>query len=189
MKNPSRPVLLRSIPILPLSQSPNSSDLPTHEPRPNSQPNRSRYYSYAGRFKFHIAAVIALITLIITIISLLPSFRGAEYAKDALKLARWTARKDYTESCHEVSDSKRPSGFLDLYKSSLMPVLKYLNRSSIGCPHALEDGLAPPPALSKCGLFYSDPSSDWSALWIVGVLGRKFCRVEDFLLTRASLGG
>ena len=118
MQNPPRAVPLRSIPILPLKLKYQSSALPTHQPRLNSQPNRSRYlgyYSYAGRFKFHVAAVIALITLIITIVSLSPSFRGAEYAEEALELARWTARKDYIEACHEVRDPKRPSGFLNLY--------------------------------------------------------------------------
>lgn len=114
MLNLLRAVPLRSIPTLPLNSSSSFSALAAHQPRPNSQPNRSRYYSYAGRFRFHIAAVIALITLIITIVSLSPSFRGVEYAKEALELARWTAWKDYIEACHEVSDSKRLCGFLDL---------------------------------------------------------------------------
>ena len=137
--------------------------------------------------------MIALITLIITVVSLLPSFRGAEYAKDALELARWTARKDYIEACHEVSDSKRPSGFLDLYNLSLMPILKHLNRSSIDCQQALEEGVAPPPShrlkMDRTPLFTENfYESDKFPSWTRGVRGVNFWPLEGNVPTCESLG-
>ena len=81
------------------SDSANQSNLPP----PVTQPNHKRFCLFC-KFDKYIAAAIALITLTVAMVTLLPSFRGATYAKEALELARWTARKDYIEACQEVSN-------------------------------------------------------------------------------------
>ena len=77
---------------------------------PVPRPNHNRFCSFR-RFKPHIVAALALITLTVTTVTLLPSFWGAKYGREAIELARWTARKDYIEACQEVSDSNLSSGF------------------------------------------------------------------------------
>ena len=109
MSNPIQPRPLASVPGQP--SNPGSS-VPTTQnilPRPVPHPYHSRFCSFC-RLRKHIAAAITLITLTLTTVTLLPSFWGAKYGKDALELARWTARKDYIEACQEVSDSNPGSG-------------------------------------------------------------------------------
>lgn len=77
------------------------------------QPNHNRFWPIC-KFRNHIAVTISLITLAVTLVTLLPSFWGAEYGKEALELARWTARKDYIEACQEVSNSNLASGSIYL---------------------------------------------------------------------------
>ena len=108
------------------------------------QPNHNRFGTFC-KFKKHTAAAIALITLAVTVVTLLPSFWGATYAKEALELARWTARKDYIEACQEVSNLNMSPA---LRISISDTFLKYLNGSSIRCQQALEDELPPPPGLN-----------------------------------------
>ena len=73
----------------------------TQKPTPPSKVALIR--SWVGRTKLYLGAAIGLLTLIVTIISLLPSFAGGRYGKEALELALWTARKDYVEACQTVS--------------------------------------------------------------------------------------
>ena len=145
----SNPIPLRRLPSVPVRPSNPGRSVPTTQtilPRPVPRPIHNRYCSVC-RLRKHIAAAIALITLTVTTVTLLPSFWGAKYGKDALELARWTARKDYIEACQEVSDSN-PGSRSGTYPS-LIPFLKYLNRSSINCQRALEGELPPPPGLNE----------------------------------------
>ena len=68
--------------------------------------------SWVGRTKLYLGAAIGVLTLIVTIISLLPSFAGGRYGKEALELARWTARKDFLEACRMVSRFSNPGWFV-----------------------------------------------------------------------------
>ena len=110
MSNSRQPEPLPSVPVQP--SNPGSSVSTNHNilPRPVPRPNHNRFHPFR-RFKPHIAAAIALITLTVTTITLLPSFWGAKYGREALELARWTAWKDYIEACQKVSDSNLGSGF------------------------------------------------------------------------------
>ena len=73
----------------------------TQRPRPPSKVALVR--SWVGRTKLYLGAAIGILTLVVTIVSLLPSFAGDRYGKEALELALWTARKDYVEACQTVS--------------------------------------------------------------------------------------
>lgn len=44
---------------------------------------------------------LAFISMVATIVSLLPGFNGQEISKKALELAQWTALKDYIEQCND----------------------------------------------------------------------------------------
>ena len=79
----------------------------SHHTRNHTQrtkpPSRfARLRSWISRTKLYLGAAIGLLTLIVTSISLLPSFLGGRYGKKTLELALWTARKDYVEACQEV---------------------------------------------------------------------------------------
>ena len=75
----------------------------SHTQRPTHPSKIALVRSWIGRTNFYLGAAIGLLTLIVTIISLLPSFAGGKYGKEALELALWTARKDYVEACQTVS--------------------------------------------------------------------------------------
>ena len=64
--------------------------------------------SWIGRTKIYLGAAIGFLTLVVTIVSLLPSFAGGRYGKETLELALWTARKDYVEACQTVSRLRNP---------------------------------------------------------------------------------
>ena len=124
MSNPIQP---RPRPSVSGQPSNSGSSVPATQnipPRPVPHPNHNRFCS-SCRLRKHIAAAIALITLTVTTVTLLPSFWGAKYGKDALELARWTARKDYIEACQEVNDSNPGSGL------SISPSLIPLSSISI----------------------------------------------------------
>ena len=110
MSNARRPVPSSSVPSQPPNRGRGGPTTQTNLPSPATRPHHDYFHSLR-KFKFHIAAAIALITLIVTAVTLLPAFWGAKYAKEALELARWTARKDYIEACQEVSDSNLCSDF------------------------------------------------------------------------------
>ena len=132
MTNSRQPGPLPSVPVQPSNPGSKVSTIQNILLRPVPRPNHNPFYSFR-RSKPHIAAAIALITLTVTTITLLPSFWGAKYGKDALALARWTAWKDYIEACQEVSDSNLGSGFstsLSLILLSSIPIarVKVVNR-------------------------------------------------------------
>ena len=110
MSNSLQPRPLPSVPVQPSNPGSSGSTNQALPPRPVPHPNHNRFCRFCKN-RNHIAAAIALITLTVTAITLLPSFWGAKYGKEALELARWTARKDYIEVCQEVSDSNLGSGF------------------------------------------------------------------------------
>ena len=60
-----------------------------------------------AKAKAIIGTVIALLTLIVTIVALLPAFSTRQYDKAALKLAMWTAKKDYLEVCQQVGGKRK----------------------------------------------------------------------------------
>ena len=74
-----------------------------HTQRPTPPSKVALVRSWLGRTKLYLGAAIGLLTLIVTIVSLLPSFAGGRYGKETLELALWTARKDYVEACQTVS--------------------------------------------------------------------------------------
>ncbi|KAM0804187.1 hypothetical protein BDR22DRAFT_885970 [Usnea florida] len=130
MRPPQSP--LTPVPATPLSARPGqaATALSRH---PKSRTQRSAppskvalVLSWVARTKLYLGAAIGILTLIVTIVSLLPSFAGDRYGKEALELALWTARKDYVEACRT-----------------------YLNHTNIDCQHALEKGLPPPPGLDR----------------------------------------
>ena len=110
MSNSLQPGPLPSVPAQPSNPGSIGSTNQALPPRPAPRPNRNRFCPFC-KVRNHITAAIALITLTVTAITLLPSFWGAKYGKEALELARWTAWKDYIEVCQEVSDSNLGSGF------------------------------------------------------------------------------
>lgn len=97
-----------------------------HTQSTNSPSRFSRLRSWVGRTKLYLGAAIGILTLVVTIISLIPSFAGGIYGKKTLELALWTVRKDYVEACQE-----------------------YLNHTTFGCQQALEKGLPPPPGRDR----------------------------------------
>ena len=56
----------------------------------------------AGKARAFVGTAIALVTLIVSVIALLPSFGSRRYDRGALELAIWTAKKDYMEACQQV---------------------------------------------------------------------------------------
>ena len=74
-----------------------------HTQRSKPASRFARLRSWINRRKIHLGAAIGLLTLVVTIVSLLPSFAGGRYGKKTLELALWTAQKDYIEACQEVS--------------------------------------------------------------------------------------
>ena len=79
----------------------------SHHPRSHTQnavsPSKiAKVRSWVGRTKLYLGAAIGILTLIVTVVSLLPSFAGGRYGKETLELALWTARKDYVEACQTV---------------------------------------------------------------------------------------
>lgn len=50
-----------------------------------------------------IGCVVASFSLIITIVALLPSFKGEQLARKELQLAQWTASKEYLQRCEELA--------------------------------------------------------------------------------------
>ena len=75
----------------------------SHTQRPTPPSKIALVRSWVGRTRLYLGAAIGLLTLIVTIVSLLPSFAGGRYGKEALELALWTARKEYMEACQTVS--------------------------------------------------------------------------------------
>lgn len=45
--------------------------------------------------------LVAFLSMIVVILSLLPGFNSQSLSKKALELAEWTALKDYIEQCKE----------------------------------------------------------------------------------------
>ena len=79
----------------------------SHTQNPVSLSRIAMLGSWIGRTKLYLGAAIGLLTLIVTIVSLMPSFAGGRYGKETLELALWTARKDYVEACQTVSRLRR----------------------------------------------------------------------------------
>ena len=84
-------------------------DHPSSTSRSRSQLARLRSCLSPARSKAFIGATIALVSLIVTIIALLPSFSSRLYDKGALELAIWTAKKDYMEACQQVLNPLCPT--------------------------------------------------------------------------------
>ena len=104
LQNPITPVLATS-PIARPGQATTALSRPTRSPTQRLTPPSkvAQVLSWVARSKLYLGAAIGLLTLIVTIVSLLPSFAGGRYGKEALELALWTARKDYVEACQTVS--------------------------------------------------------------------------------------
>lgn len=59
-----------------------------------------------GQFMSLCGWTLALVSTIITIITVLPTFRSEQLSEKQLKLAEWTALKDYLEECKEAAVRK-----------------------------------------------------------------------------------
>lgn len=116
MRPPQRPIT--PVPATPPRARPGQATTTlSHHPRSHSQrstpPSKvALVRSWIGRTKLYLGAAIGILTLIVTIISLLPSFAGGRYGKESLELALWTARKDYVEACQTVSCLRIQVGWL-----------------------------------------------------------------------------
>ena len=80
----------------------------SHTQRPTPPSKFALVLSWIGRTKLYLGAAIGTLTLIVTIVSLLSSFAGDRYSREALELALWTARKDYVEACQTVCRLRNP---------------------------------------------------------------------------------
>lgn len=73
---------------------------PTKEP--TKEGSLARFRTWMSENKMAVAGWIAtLLSLIITAVSLLPSFRSERMSQRALELAEWTALKDFIENCKQ----------------------------------------------------------------------------------------
>ena len=110
----SSPVLPLPVPAISVSATSSRATLgqatatPSHCTRNHTQRTKpssrfARLRSWIRGKKLYLGAAIGLLTLVVTIVSSLPSFAGGRYGKKTLELALWTAQKDYIEACQEVS--------------------------------------------------------------------------------------
>ena len=91
----------------------------SHTQRPTPPSKVAQVRSWIDRKKRHLGAAISILAVIVTVISLLPSFAGSRYGKATLELALWTAKKDYVEACQMVSSLEKYQGGGLLMKSSI----------------------------------------------------------------------
>jgi hypothetical protein len=58
-------------------------------------------FSLSEKKTAHLRWLVALISVLLTIVALSPAFRSQDLSERALRLAEWTALKDYIEECRE----------------------------------------------------------------------------------------
>ncbi|KAL2062597.1 hypothetical protein VTL71DRAFT_5669 [Oculimacula yallundae] len=66
--------------------------------------------------------VVALLSTILTIVSLVPVFEGQDLSKKALDLAEWTALKDYIEHCKTILESDAGTMSPECDRAMTMPL-------------------------------------------------------------------
>ncbi|UPK96334.1 hypothetical protein LCI18_007269 [Fusarium solani-melongenae] len=96
--------------------------------------------------------VVAFLSLIVTIVALLPSFKGEELAIAQLKLAVWTASNEYLQQCRDQSKSGSVSS---------------------DCEEAMKRPVKPPPSV------YVSANYGYSGCWLKVLLINQKSRMME----------
>ncbi|KAF2682355.1 hypothetical protein K458DRAFT_390842 [Lentithecium fluviatile CBS 122367] len=91
----------------PAQMRPRTGTADTSSSPPASLRTNASWKSFRSTFsipeekKAHLGWLIALLSVLLTIVALSPAFKSQDMSEKALRLAEWTALKDYIEECRE----------------------------------------------------------------------------------------
>jgi hypothetical protein len=67
---------------------------------PTEEGSLVRFRTWISENKMAVSGwVVALLSLVVTVIAMVPGFRSESMSQRALELAEWTALKDFIENC------------------------------------------------------------------------------------------